>query len=494
MQTMLHNDTPARPDRVDLAIITALSEELVPVLELIGGPSQWKQFEIDGFIHYYAPMALGDRSFQVIACALWEFGGVPTATAVIRIKSLRPRLIAMTGICAGWQAKDIQLGDVIVADRAFQVGIGKQAGSSFVPDTRTYQSPPWLLQLLKDFARDQNWASTIATPRPRSLRYQSEWLLCQVAKRGPVFPSTQADWRLIRQHCVDYAQARSFLQSQGLLDSLNQLTEQANNRLGTLRERHDGKLAPDLDRAHSMIHYNAFASTEAVVAVEEPFKEPAQRVRNVGAIELEVASLFAAAAEIGVPALAVKGVSDYGTPTKDDRFHVYAAEASARWLYAFLCNYAVELDRNLPKNLSPDPPPPPPPAIHLHIDIYIYNQALNIRRVLSVQPNLSGRQLDAQVRTALELKDSVSVLGGNVGMRFEYILLHQGSPIPEHSKLSEVGVMSNSDLELQITMVPFAPDQPSQPLVLRGPSLPVGGLPPRLAEQLLIQAFGHLLT
>jgi nucleoside phosphorylase len=79
--------------------------------------------------------------------------------------------------------------------------------------------------------------------------------------------------------------------------------------------------------------------------MEDPFFEHAKRIRSVRAIELEVASLFAAAAEIGVPAFAVKGVSDHATSDKDDAFAAYAAEASARWIYAFIRHYADQLPK-----------------------------------------------------------------------------------------------------------------------------------------------------
>jgi hypothetical protein len=39
----------------------------------------------------------------------------------------------------------------------------------------------------------------------------------------------------------------------------------------------------------------------------------------------------------------VKGVSDFGTPEKDDAFHEYAAEAAARWMYAFVMGNAEML-------------------------------------------------------------------------------------------------------------------------------------------------------
>jgi nucleoside phosphorylase len=331
---------PPELGRVDLAIVTAMPEELEPVLGLIGGRENWEAFEIDRYVHYRARFGLKSGALNVIACTLWKYGGHPTTAEILRLKALRPRLIAMTGICAGWESKGIHFGDVMVAERAFHANEGKLTAQGFEPDTRTYQPPPWLLQWLGDFSSNIQWASTIRTPRPRSLRYQIEWLLCQIAGRGPSFPESAEDWRKVKANRIDYPRARKFLLDNGLLIETGALTELALSRLDHLRRQSHGKLMPRLDPRQPTAHYGAFASTEAIIAVEHPFLEHSQRIRKVRAVELEVASLFAAAAEIGVPAFAVKGVSDYGTPDKDDAFHKYAAEVSARWMYQFVQTYS----------------------------------------------------------------------------------------------------------------------------------------------------------
>jgi hypothetical protein len=58
---------------------------------------------------------------------------------------------------------------------------------------------------------------------------------------------------------------------------------------------------------------------------------------------VKLAALFQAAMEIGVPAFAVKGVSDHGTAAKDDSYHAYASEASARWMHRFVREYIREI-------------------------------------------------------------------------------------------------------------------------------------------------------
>jgi nucleoside phosphorylase len=324
---------------IDLAIVTAMPEELEPVLALIGGRAHWQPILLDNFVHYRGQFDFEGCSLRVVACALWKYGGNPTTAEILRLKALHPRMIAMTGICAGWESKDIHFGDVIIADQAFHAGEGKQTIHGFEPDIRTYQPPPWLLQWLGDFSSDKQWFTGMQSPRPYSLRYQADWLLCQMKERGITFPENDADQRKVKASRIDYPRTRQLLVDNGLLSAEGVLTEQALIHLNKLSQKNHGKLAPIRDPKQPTAHYGTFASTEAVIAVENPFLEHAQRIRKVRAIELEVASLFAAAMEIGVPAFAVKGVSDYGTPTKDDAFHTYAAEASARWMYQFLQRY-----------------------------------------------------------------------------------------------------------------------------------------------------------
>jgi nucleoside phosphorylase len=338
-QTQARPPAQPAPVRIDLAIVTAMPEELEPVLGLIGGKERWQTRLLDQYLHYQARFEFDSFSYNVIACSLWKYGGNPTTAAILRLKELQPRLIAMTGICAGWESKGIHFGDVIIADRAFHAGEGKYTPGGFEPDLRTYQPPPWLLQWLGDFASNKEWFQTIQTPRPQSLRYQAEWMLCQMAKQNAPFPATDDDWRRIKRSRIDYQDVREMLLHSGLITAEDTLTDLAQNRLRDLRRQNHGKLAPIPDPQQPSAHYGAFASTEAVIAIENPFLEHAQRIRKVRAIELEVASLFSAAAEIGVPAFAVKGVSDYGTPDKDDAFHAYAAEASARWMHQFLKTY-----------------------------------------------------------------------------------------------------------------------------------------------------------
>src|SRR5687767_3861155 len=46
MSTPLLAHADHLPERVDLAIVTALREELGPIFDLIGGETQWRRFEL----------------------------------------------------------------------------------------------------------------------------------------------------------------------------------------------------------------------------------------------------------------------------------------------------------------------------------------------------------------------------------------------------------------------------------------------------------------
>jgi nucleoside phosphorylase len=111
---------------VDLAIVCALAEpELEEVLKL---PWEWSsarpidetQFVHDGWFK------IGDRTFTVCAAASTRMGMISTALLSSKIiTEMRPRLLAMCGICAGVKDK-VNLGDVLLADPAWDFQSGKR--------------------------------------------------------------------------------------------------------------------------------------------------------------------------------------------------------------------------------------------------------------------------------------------------------------------------------------------------------------------------------
>ncbi|HKI04704.1 MAG TPA: toll/interleukin-1 receptor domain-containing protein [Thermoanaerobaculia bacterium] len=124
--------------------------------------------------------------------------------------------------------------------------------------------------------------------------------------------------------------------------------------------------------------------------------------------------------------------------------------------------------------------------------LYIFNTSLSVEHFLRTSPRLSCRQLQARVRTSLQLQDTVSILDGKLGMRFSYSLLRKGFPLEPELHLIEAGIEEDSVLDLLVKAEPFGPNLLVQPVVFRAPA---GG--PSLTEavqrDLLLKAFGHLL-
>lgn len=265
----------SRIPNVDIAIVTALREELEPMLQLFGGTEVCKKVLIEKFEHYYGTLTHDGVSIKIIATFADKYGSDSITAAVMRLKETKPKLLIMIGICAAWDKKGIVLGDVIVADRAYHADEGKRKRNDFLTDIETYQPEPWLSQWLKNFT-DASWANNIKTKHPKAT---------------------------------------------------NDLVASSSNS------------------AKPNIWYGSIASTSYVVEDENFFPEQSKKNRKVIAADMETAAFYKAAGMIGVPAFAVKGVSDYGKPPKEDSFHAYASEVSARWVYAFLCDHIGDISK-----------------------------------------------------------------------------------------------------------------------------------------------------
>jgi nucleoside phosphorylase len=154
---MLFSLTPTQneyPDKVDLVFITAMEDELTPVLKFA---SDWRQFSIDGFPHYHTEIPFGKIDLSVVACSPWKYGSEATVGALHRLQKLNPRAVVMTGICAGWEEKDVQLGDVIIATRAFFTDEGKLTSDGMLYDTETFSPNVWLIKHLQSVERNLRW-------------------------------------------------------------------------------------------------------------------------------------------------------------------------------------------------------------------------------------------------------------------------------------------------------------------------------------------------
>jgi nucleoside phosphorylase len=120
----------------DVGIVVALEgEELDGVRRL---PFGWEDCRIshDPSRYLLGTVSNPMRELTVVAVASPRMGLTPAAvTATKLISSFRPRLLAMTGICAGVRGKT-ELGDVLVADPCFYWGGGKWVHDKATSKTR----------------------------------------------------------------------------------------------------------------------------------------------------------------------------------------------------------------------------------------------------------------------------------------------------------------------------------------------------------------------
>ncbi|HEX9927695.1 MAG TPA: DUF1176 domain-containing protein [Pyrinomonadaceae bacterium] len=135
-------------------VITAIQEELDAILSLTpNGSDDWETKQLDeGYLYFQIVQKdSNNQDFRLIATSQPKPG--PTAAIAHTLLMLRqnPDLVFMTGICAGNREKGIELGDIIIADMAFDYESGKKTVGSFKPDMNSLNIDPVILQWLKTY-------------------------------------------------------------------------------------------------------------------------------------------------------------------------------------------------------------------------------------------------------------------------------------------------------------------------------------------------------
>lgn len=112
--------------KFDIAMITALGSELDAILALEYG---WTPLRLDGDpTLYYRGALVTDQGIKTVvaASALRKGMSASAALATKLVLKFQPKILTMTGICAGVKDK-VSLGDVIVGDPTWDWGSGKHA-------------------------------------------------------------------------------------------------------------------------------------------------------------------------------------------------------------------------------------------------------------------------------------------------------------------------------------------------------------------------------
>ncbi|WP_218699242.1 phosphorylase family protein [Acinetobacter harbinensis] len=110
----------------DVLIINALQfPELSAILEL---PWNWRKIVIteNGLLINSGQIALDDNKFKIAAIHATDMGMVPTSILTTQlINILKPKVVCMTGICAG-NSTEVNLGDIVVASTSWDHQSGKR--------------------------------------------------------------------------------------------------------------------------------------------------------------------------------------------------------------------------------------------------------------------------------------------------------------------------------------------------------------------------------
>jgi nucleoside phosphorylase len=167
-QFAISEDGPADRtiSQADVAVVTALgSPELDQVLRVFG-PS-WQKEGRDGVVFNRTTFNLNGTDISVVAAVQTDMGMVPaTILAVKTMQAWRPRVLAMTGICAGVKGK-VNLGDVVIGRQVFDYGSGKLEAGRLTPDYQPVSLDDHMCSIAQDLARARPILNSIKESWPQ---------------------------------------------------------------------------------------------------------------------------------------------------------------------------------------------------------------------------------------------------------------------------------------------------------------------------------------
>ncbi|MBL0741076.1 5'-methylthioadenosine/S-adenosylhomocysteine nucleosidase family protein [Chryseolinea lacunae] len=134
----------------EIAVITAIS---TPEFDkILDWPVSWTKFNLDNdpTTYFNCIIENSGKKIRIIAACCEQMG--MTATAVLTAKIIhqfRPHTIIMGGICAGLKERELNYGDILIAEQSWDYGSGKMKDiedestgikeTKFEPDTRPIQ-------------------------------------------------------------------------------------------------------------------------------------------------------------------------------------------------------------------------------------------------------------------------------------------------------------------------------------------------------------------
>lgn len=166
-RSMLGRPRETRP--CDVAILTALNEELDAVLRL---PLDWSEFraEADATRYHETTVETAKGPMRLVAATASRMGMAATASLASKIIDLyRPSYMVMGGITGGIRGR-VSLGDILIADPSYDWGSGKyeiiDGERKFSPNPDQLRIDPDLRLELVKAANDEVMLSVIRSSYP----------------------------------------------------------------------------------------------------------------------------------------------------------------------------------------------------------------------------------------------------------------------------------------------------------------------------------------
>lgn len=326
---------------VDILVCTALASEYVEAKSVstqgFGRDGrtvpEWLEQTGNGTRYEIGRLQVDGRNVTIGLAHARRMAGIEMAMlARDLVLELSPGCLAMCGVCAG-RPGDAALGDVVFATRSYQYDEGKLTGAArFEGDHMVVPVSDELLDEAQRFDTDSLPSYTKTIDDDEVMLWLLESLALgidpkQNAGLERYVGKDDARWARLLQRLSSDGYA---VQKPGYLE----LTARGAEHLKTsLYGRLNGPTALPF-----RVITGPMASGNAVVSdVKSWDRLRPMGQRKVLGLEMEAAALTRVAHSAGQkPWVVMKGVSDFASPSKSDRYKTFAERASAEALFAFL--------------------------------------------------------------------------------------------------------------------------------------------------------------
>lgn len=281
------------------------------------------------------PFVLGDyvlASGDHLTIALarpTRMGSTATSPVVSSlVGQLRPTCLAMCGVCAG-NAKEVALGDVIVAELAYPYDEGLRSPDGFLGDHRQIPLPDAWVRTAQDMSVED--LPSFGAVSDEDARV---WTLQRL------YEGDDPRRHLARSRYVSrnrWAEHITALQSEGLIRRTGRDLSLTDAGFSYIENVLFSNVAGP-DKLPFSVTVGPMASGNVVVRDGITWEHLAQLgVRSVAGLDMEAATIAHTAHRLRVPEwVVVKGVMDHADPRKDDRYKAFAERAAAEVLFKLL--------------------------------------------------------------------------------------------------------------------------------------------------------------